>query len=295
MIYKKIRRKISKEIFQYQWQLMFNLDEAKEKQYSNYKKIIPPKNKYWADPFIIFKDSKYYVFFEEFIYEKNKGNISFLIINTDGSYSKPIKILDMSYHLSYPFIFHFNEKYYMIPESSANKTIDIYECSKFPEKWVFYKTIMKNITATDSTLLYKNEKWWLFTSIINQNKKKENGLFLFYSNNPLSDKWTSHPKNPIVSNIKGSRSAGKIFEENGKIIRPAQDGSIRYGYGIIFYQIDKLNETEYQEKEIRSIQPNWDKKMIGVHTFGQENKLTMIDIRMKNWMWKKSKSKSELS
>lgn len=295
MNYKKIRRKISKKIFHYQWQLMFSLDEVKAKQYSNYKKIIPPKNKYWADPFIIFKDNRYYVFFEEFIYEKNKGNISFLIINTDGSYSKPTKILDMSYHLSYPFIFHFNEKYYMIPESSANNTIDIYECSKFPEKWIFHKTIMKNITATDTTLFYKNEKWWLFTSITNQNKKRENELFLFHSDNPLSDKWISHPKNPIVSNIKGSRSAGKIFEENGKIIRPAQDGSIRYGYGIIFYQIGILNETEYQEKEIRSIQPNWDKKMIGVHTFGQENKLTMIDIRMKNWMWQKSKSKSELS
>ena len=278
-----LRRKFSKILFHYQWQLMFDLDNRGSKPYSDFKKIVPPKDRFWADPFIIFKDNIYYVFFEEFIYKKNKGHISFLTIKENGDYSKPTKILERSYHLSYPFIFTHNEKYYIIPESSTNNTIDAYECSEFPKRWSFHTTLMENITATDSILFYKDGKWWLFTSITRyQNQKRENELFLFYSDNPLSDKWISHPKNPIVSNSKGSRSAGKIFEENGKILRPAQDGSKRYGYGIIFYQINVLNETDYQEKEIRTIYP-WDKKIIGVHSYEQENKLTVIDIRIKKW------------
>lgn len=278
----KLKRKISKALFHYQWQLRFSLDKNHSNAYSNLNKLIPPKDRFWADPFIIFKDNMYYVFFEEFVYRKNKAHISFLTIKKNGIYSKPTRILERSYHLSYPFVFSFNAKYYMIPESSANNTIDIYECTKFPEKWEFHKTLIENITATDSTLFYKNGKWWLFTSITKyKNQKRENELSLFYSDSPMSSEWISHPKNPIVSNIKGSRSAGKIFEENGQIIRPAQDCSIRYGYGIIFYQISILNENDYQEKEIRTIYPNWDKKMIGVHTYGQENELMMIDIRIK--------------
>lgn len=278
-----LRRKISKILFHYQWQLMFDLDNKDSKLYSDFKKIVPPEDRFWADPFVIFKDNIYYVFFEEFIYKKNKAHISFLTIKENGDYSKPKKILERPHHLSYPFIFTHNKKYYMIPESSTNNTIDAYECSEFPERWSFHTTLMENVIATDSTLFHKDGKWWLFTSVTRyQNQKRENELFLFYSDNPLSDKWISHPKNPIVSNSKGSRSAGKIFEENGKILRPAQDGSKRYGYGIIFYQINVLNEIDYQEKEIRTIYP-WDKKIIGVHSYEQENKLTMIDIRIKKW------------
>lgn len=275
---------VSKLLFHYQWQLRFSLNKNYPKSYGDLNKLIPPKDKFWADPFIIFKNNTHYVFFEEFIYKKNKAHISFLTINKNGDYSKPTKILEKPYHLSYPFVFSFNEKYYMMPESSANNTIDVYECIEFPEKWRFHKTLIENITATDSTLFYKNGKWWLFTSIIKyKNQKRENELSLFYSDNPMSSEWISHPKNPIVSNIKGSRSAGKIFEENGHIIRPAQDCSIRYGYGVIFYQINILNETDYQEKEIRTIYPDWDKNMIGVHTYGQENGLLVMDIRIKKW------------
>ena len=284
---KSLRKKISNKLFHYQWQLIFNLGTKKSKPYSEFKTIVPPKDKFWADPFIIFKNNMYYVFFEEYIYRKNKAHISFLTINQDGTYSNPKKVLEKPYHLSYPFIFKNDEKYYMIPESTSSNTIDVYECSKFPEKWNFCKTLIQNVTATDSTLFYKDEKWWLFTSLTNyQNKKRKNELFLFYSDNPVGDKWISHPKNPIVSNVKGSRSAGKIFEENGRIIRPAQDGSIRYGYGIIFYQIDILDEIDYQETEVKTIHPDWDKKIIGVHSYGQEKELTVMDIRIKKWKFK---------
>lgn len=285
---KRLRRVISKIIFHYQWQLMYNIDSKNSKSYKDFKSIIPPKDRFWADPFIISKGDIYYIYFEEFVYKKNKAHISLLTINKNGDYSEPKKILEKPYHLSYPFIFSYNEKYYIIPESSTSNSIDVYVCSDFPEKWKFYKTLMKDITATDSTLFHKNGKWWLFTSVKKyHNHNSDNELFLFYSDNPLSNKWISHPKNPIVSNLKGSRSAGKIFEENGNIIRPAQDCSTRYGYGIIFYQINVLNENEYQEKEIQTIYPDWNKKMIGVHTYGQENKLTMIDVRIKKWRWSK--------
>ena len=137
----KLKRNLSKKLFHYQWQLIFNLKNVNSKTYKDFKKIIPPNDRFWADPFIVFKDKLYYVFFEEFVYSKKKGHISFLIIDEKGNYSDVKKIIEKNYHISYPNIFNWNDKFYMIPESQENQTIEIYECLEFPTKWKFYKKL----------------------------------------------------------------------------------------------------------------------------------------------------------
>ena len=72
--------------------------------------------------------------------------------------------------------------------------------------------------------------------------------------------------NPIVSDVRRARSAGNIFLHNGKLIRPSQDCSKRYGYGIRLNEIKVLNEDEYVEDEIDFIDPGWDSKVEAVHT-----------------------------
>ena len=39
----------------------------------------------------------------------------------------------------------------MIPESSANKTIELLKCTDFPMKWEKHSNLIKNIEAVDST------------------------------------------------------------------------------------------------------------------------------------------------
>ena len=106
-------------------------------------------------------------------------------------------------------------------------------------------------------------------------------LFLFYSNNPLDNKWDPHPQNPIVSDVRKARSAGNIFVLNDKIYRPSQNCSKSYGFGIKINKILLLNQTEYQEIEVDSIEPNWDRAIKGVHTINHNNRLTIIDGYMK--------------
>lgn len=277
-----LRRKISKSLFDYQWFLVFDLNKKTSFSYEKFKKIFPPSGSYWADPFIVHENDLYYVFFEEFIHSKNKGHISFLTIDKNGNYSKAQKILEKPYHLSYPFIFNFEGEYYLLPESSENKTIEIYKCVNFPNCWVFHKILMSDIKATDSTLFYHNNKWWLFTNTINfHDEKTQNELLLFFSDNPLNNKWNPHPKNPVVKNKKGVRPAGKILNFEGKILRPSQDDTKRYGYGIVFNEIDILSEENYKETAIKTIYPDENKKIIGIHTFSREGNLTILDARIK--------------
>ena len=65
---------------------------------------------------------------------------------------------------------------------------------------------------------------------------------LFYSDDPLSKNWNPHTLNPIVSDIRNARPAGKIFVMNNKIIRPGQNCFQIYGNSFSFNEITKLNE-----------------------------------------------------
>ena len=272
-----------KNLFFYnQWILQFTFAEDLNHAIFRYKKIIPPKDRFFADPFIVFNKEKYYIFFEEFLFKTNKGHISLIELELNGKYSRPTKILDKSYHLSYPHIIEHDNNYYMIPESIENKTIEIYKCVSFPYKWEFYMNLMEGIMAVDSTIFYYKDTWWLFTNLIeNEGGSIQDELFLFYSDDLLSNKWTSHPMNPIVSDVRNARPAGNIFIAENKIIRPAQDSSRRYGYGINLNEIITLNKNKYFEKKTNYIDPKWDDNIIGTHTINHVKGLTFIDAILK--------------
>jgi hypothetical protein len=247
---------------------LFNVKKGLSASFWKFRKIIPPKDRFFADPFIIQKEKKYYIFIEELIYKTDKGHISVIAMDEKGNYEKPVKVIDKSYHLSYPFIFKNKDDYFLIPESISNKTIELYKCVEFPFKWEFQMNLMENIKAVDATLHYHQNKWWLFANVVeNPGASSLDELFLFYSEVFDTKNWVPHPLNPVVSDVKKARPAGHIFNCEGKILRPSQNSSKRYGYGFKINEIVTLNENEYEEIEIASIEPNWDKRVIGTNTF----------------------------
>ena len=57
-----IKNKVSKKLFHYQWQLIFNLKENDSKEFKKYKKIIPPLDRFWQIH-LLFLKIKYIIFF----------------------------------------------------------------------------------------------------------------------------------------------------------------------------------------------------------------------------------------
>lgn len=147
-----------------QWILLFKIEKHDKisTSFFKFKKILPPKDRFWADPFIIEKNDKYYIFIEELIYKENKGKISLIEMDKNGNYSPAQVILERNYHLSYPFLFEENDTLYMIPETAENRTIELYKCIEFPEKWEFCTNLMEDVYAVDSTIVKKDNKYWLF-------------------------------------------------------------------------------------------------------------------------------------
>ena len=66
-----------------------------------------------------------------------------------------------------------------------------------------------------------------------------------------------------------------------KIIRPSQNCFQTYGNSFSFNEIIKLNESEYEEKQLESFKPNWKNNLIGLHTFNYEEGCTVVDVRQK--------------
>ncbi len=278
----KCRRKWNDALYFMQWFLLYDIREGISTSFWRFKHITPPKDRFWADPFIVARDNKYYVFIEEFLYATQKGHISLIVMNKDGSFEPPVRILETPYHLSYPFVFEFESNLYLIPESSANRTVELYKCMAFPLKWEFQRNLMNNCQVVDTTLFQWQGKWWMFVNQIQTvGASSWDELFLHYSDSPFSDNWTPHQRNPVVSDARSARPAGRLFVRNGRLYRPSQNCSGHYGYGFNICEITKLTETEYEEKIVSRVEPKWDKNIVSTHTINYEDGLTIIDGQLR--------------
>lgn len=279
LYFNKVWLKLKNLFFFEQWILLYKFGDStvSSKVLSQFKKLIPPKNCFWADPFVVQQNGRYFLFFEELLYDRGLGHISYLEIDKAGNLSKPRKILETPYHLSYPFIFEYEEQFYMIPETCQNQTIELYRCTAFPDKWEWAHNIMEGVSALDTTIHFQDGIYWLFTNIRESEEVANEELYLFFADDILSKTWTPHPMNPVVSDVRKARPAGKLFQNDDGLFRPAQDCSKTYGYGMCINQVTKLSKKEYEERTIDVIFPNWEKNLTATHSLNSSGNLTVID------------------
>jgi len=250
--------------------------------------IYPPSGRFYADPCVYSHDGRPFIFFEDYPYREKRGVISCMEIDSNGNYSQPIQVLKRDYHLSYPFIFEWQSEIYMMPETSANRTIEVYRAIKFPDKWELHTTLFSNVKAVDATLLHYRDKFWLFANIGSERRPTTDELFLFHSQSPFGP-WQPHPENPIVSDVCRARPAGRLIEQDGQLIRPSQDCSRRYGYKINFNRVDVLTETDYRESPAGEIDPDWLRGNLATHTISQDNGVQVVDgCRRISRLWPRS-------
>ena len=259
-----------------QWSLAYrfktSVDDPNNSFY-RFNYLIPPKDKFWADPFPVRHEGKYFVFFEEFIYKDDKAHISVIELSKSGA-GEPAPVLKRDYHLSYPFMFRWQERHFMIPETAANRTIEVYACESFPHEWKLETVVFEGVAARDATLFEMDGRWWMFVAIADTDSSDE--LYLYYSDTPFGP-WKPHQRNPVKSDVRNSRPAGRLFYWNGDLYRPAQDSSRHYGYGMRINKVTRLTPSEFQEEEVSRVLPQWRRDLRGTHTLNMCEDLTVID------------------
>lgn len=223
--------------------------------------IEPPAGRYWADPFSIRQATKLYLFFEEYRYAERRGVISYADISgfKPGQSLAPGSsvVIDAPYHLSYPFLFTHEGGNYMIPESSANKTIDLWRAARFPDCWVKHKTIMRGISATDTSLLEWGGRYWLFTNLDrNGMNDHRSELHIFHAKDPVKGPWEPHALNPVLVDARVARMAGGFLRSaDGQPIRCGQVQGRRYGEAVAYRLVTELSESRYREDELEGFAP----------------------------------------
>lgn len=80
--------------------------------------------------------------------------------------------------------------------------------------------------------------------------------FLYFSDR-LEDWWTPHPRNPVVSDARCARPAGRPFVHDGRLIRPSQDCTGRYGRRVVFNAVEQLTTDDYRERPVGALGPEW--------------------------------------
>ena len=155
----------------------------------------------------------------------------------------------VDHHLSYPFLFEFDGKPNMAPESSGAGRLDLYRCRSFPFDWTFDRTLLSGRAYVDATLFEHQDRWWLFCSMREGRLRPNNSLCGFYADTPLATRWRPHPLNPLRHSFAAARPAGSLFRDSGGLLlRPSQNCVPRYGYGLNLSEVLELDTEHYRER-----------------------------------------------
>jgi hypothetical protein len=249
------------------------LGSAADHHMEEFRWIEPPQGHFWADPFAIEVDGKYWAYFEDYSYKTSVGRIACAEIGADGNLISPASCIEQpGKHYSYPCVFRFGTDLFMVPESGGSNSVDLYRCEEFPAKWARQSTLFQG-KFVDTTIWKQSGLWWLMTTSAHPDSRA-GSLLLFYADSPLGE-WKFHPANPISTDIRTNRGAGQVFPADGKWIRPSQSGCPNYGRSFSLNEITELSPQRYAERPLTSVEP-WG-GLCGVHTYNRVGPVELID------------------
>jgi hypothetical protein len=228
-------------------------------------------NSFVADPFLFKFNNKVLLGLEYLSYNDFTGKIK-VFFGKDFNSELPDFFDKVDYHLSYPNFFQFEKRFFCLPETfEANKLI-LFE--KVDEVWKQFNLI-DDVKPIDPDIIFHNGLYYLFNTFKGCNH--ETNLYVYFSEN-ITKGWKEHPLNPVVSDVRSARGAGKIFSIKKELYRPGQNYSIHKEGSISISKIKKLTNLEYEEEIVKEILPIANSKFPDkIHTINSIGNTTVID------------------
>jgi hypothetical protein len=229
------------------------------------------RRRYFADPFVFEEAGVAYVLCEEYPYATGKGVISVFALDDEGNPGPPRVALERPHHLSYPFVFRHDGEIWMTPESGRNRTLELYRADPFPFRWTLERVLLSGIEIADATPFAWNGDWWLSATGGETEGASWDRLSLYRGSSPLGP-WTPASDGPALIDASAARPAGRVFEHEGALWRPAQDCRAGYGSGLAFCRIEALAPGAFRQTPVRRFAPPG-----GLHTFNMTDRFAAID------------------
>lgn len=231
-----------------------------------------------ADPFLYTHQGKTWLFYEKQNLTDMKGTL--WCQDLDEPDAKPVKVLEETFHLSYPQIFRYGRYTYLLPETRNAGEIRLYRCEQFPGRWEKVETLFP-LSAVDTTLLKDNECYYMFTYTDDRLE--------IYLCEPEAEHFRLNGKKKIYASepSKKMRPGGAFIREDSKLYRPVQNCSDYYGQELIINEVTRLLPEAgegacFEEQEYCRLSPQMIElpgvRAVGIHTYNRNEQYEVIDI-----------------
>ncbi len=203
-----------------------------------------------ADPFLIHREGRWYMFFEVLNGLNRLGQIA-LARSDDGiEWAYQRVVLKERFHLAYPYVFEAGGDVFMVPDT-PDHGIRLYRATCFPYRWELIGHLRSDNRFSDSSLFQFAGRWWMLSGW-RAKPTDRMSLRLFHADQPAGP-WSEHPASPVVSrDDRISRPAGRVLNIDGHLYRFTQDCGQAYGQSVRMLRIDRLTDREYVEREVSS-------------------------------------------
>jgi hypothetical protein len=243
---------------------------------SNIHWLPAPSDGFLADPFgYLLPDGTLQIMAEELSWADGIGRIVAFERRTDATITPRRNVFAFTSHASYPQIFEHDGAIYCIPETVAQRRVQLFKAESFPDRWVLDTVLLENFSGADATVYFHEGRWWLFAG--NHDDQDETKLFIFHAKD-LRGPWAAHTQNPVKCDLRSARPAGALFTMEGQLYRPAQDCSSTYGAAVVVNRIDRLTPTQFVESTVTRLAPAPGSPYPhGLHTLNAVGDLTLVD------------------
>jgi hypothetical protein len=202
-----------------------------------------------ADPFMVRTGRTWYMFFEVLNSQSGNGEIALATSDDTVHWNYRQIVLREPFHLSYPYVFEWEGRYYMVPESYQAKSARLYRAVDFPLKWKFVTNLIEGDDFEDNSLFYFNDRWWLLNDL--SRLPYFAGTLRVFHSERLTGPWTEHVQSPVITGDPHSaRPAGRVLAGGDKVMRFAQDCCPVYGARVRAFELTELTTTTFRETEL---------------------------------------------
>jgi len=243
-------------------------------EFRGFRWLESPRGHFWADPFLLEYNGTTWLFFEDYRYREKRGIIGVAPIIDGGQLGEVRACLDLGNHVSYPCVFSYDGEVFMIPETVTTDNIQLHRAIRFPYEWKLEK-VLYHTNAVDTTPWFDGARWWFFTTISEPDGCAVTSMI--FSADTLTGQWISHPSNPFCTDVRFARNAGAIVTSGGRLFRPSQNCSERYGRNLSFNEILILNPEQYEERAVVEVLPDSTRGFIGGHTYNSSGAFEVTD------------------
>ena len=204
---------------------------------------------FYADPFVVARDGRCYLFAEACPYATGKGVIVVAEIAPGGAAGPWRTVLERPWHLSYPYVFAHGGETWLMPESSARGGLEIYRAAEFPDRWELAHSLFEGLPVVDATLFEHDGRLWLLAGVATPGGSDWDELFAWHAP-ALAGPWTAHALNPIKSDCRSARPGGRPLRVADRLVRPAQRCEKFYGEALVWLEIRTLTPEAFEEDEV---------------------------------------------